>query len=112
NGVYIPEYMRLPSTAGRAQAHAQQLYDKGGVKRKICKVSCIGCRKCVKEAKEGQMYMEGFTARVNYDNPPGAELAEVCPTGCLQPSLLIKNTMPALQDSKTGAEKQEEPANA
>lgn len=61
--------------------------DKGAITRKICQVSCIGCQKCVKSADEGQMYMEQFVARVNYDNPPGPELAEVCPTKCLQPAL-------------------------
>ena len=71
--------------------------DKGGACRKVCQVSCIGCQKCVKESEEGQMTMDGFLARVNYDNPPSAELADVCPTKCLQPSLLIRNTIPALQ---------------
>jgi len=59
---------------------------KGGEKRKVCKVSCIGCRKCVKTAEEGQMTMDGFLARVNYDDPPGPSIAEACPTGCLQPA--------------------------
>lgn len=62
--------------------------EKGAVKTKVCKAACIGCRKCVKNAGDGQMVMDGFLARVNYDDPPGAELAEVCPTGCLKPSLL------------------------
>jgi electron transport complex protein RnfB len=60
--------------------------DKGAAKRKVCKVACIGCRKCVKEAEEGQMSMEGFLARVNLEDPPAAALAAVCPTHCLQPS--------------------------
>lgn len=85
--------------------------EKGGVTRKICQVSCIGCRKCVKEAEEGQMYMEKFVARVNYDDPPGTEVTEVCPTKCLQPSLLIKNTIPAMQEDQQ-ATSQKEPANA
>ncbi|MFW5996595.1 MAG: RnfABCDGE type electron transport complex subunit B [Lentisphaeria bacterium] len=71
---------------------------KGAITKKVCDVSCIGCRKCVKEAEEGQMYMEESLARVNYDNPPSAELAQVCPTASLQPALSVKNTMPALQD--------------
>lgn len=57
---------------------------KGGDKRKVCKVACIGCRKCVKEANEGQMIMDGFLARVNYEDPPDASIAEVCPTTCLR----------------------------
>ena len=71
--------------------------EKGAVTRKVCDVSCIACRKCVKAADEGQMYMEDFVARVNVDDPPGPEIADVCPTKCLQPSLLIANTMPAMQ---------------
>ena len=87
---------------------------KGGVTAKICKVSCIGCRKCVKEAGEGQMTMDGFLARVNYDDPPGPEVAEVCPTKCLQPSLLIKNTVPAMHhaEEESAKTKQKETANA
>jgi len=56
--------------------------EKGPVKRKVCKVSCIGCRKCVKAAEEGQMEMDGFLAKVNYDNPPSKEVVEAakCPT--------------------------------
>ena len=61
--------------------------EKGPVKRKVCKVACIGCRKCVKAA-EDQMKIEGFLAGVNYDNPPGLEIVEKaqCPTGCLRAS--------------------------
>jgi electron transport complex protein RnfB len=58
--------------------------EKGGAKRKVCKASCIGCRKCVKEAgDEGGMEMKGFLAHVDYTNPPPATLAAVCPTKCL-----------------------------
>jgi electron transport complex protein RnfB len=57
---------------------------KGADKAKVCRVSCIGCRKCVKAAGEGRMEMDGFLARVNYQNPPGPEVADVCPTHCLQ----------------------------
>lgn len=77
---------------------------KAALKKKVCEVSCIGCRKCVKESEEGQMYMEQFLARVNYDNPPPAELAEVCPTKSLRPALSVKNTIPALQEEETGEE--------
>ncbi len=57
---------------------------KGGAKSKVCKVSCIGCRKCYKEAGEEKIRMEGFLARINYDCPPDPEIVKVCPTGCLQ----------------------------
>jgi hypothetical protein len=49
-------------------------------------VPCIGCRKCVKAAAEGQMLIDGFLARVNYANPPPRDLIDKaeCPTGCLK----------------------------
>ena len=63
--------------------------DKGPNKKKVCDVACIGCRKCVKAAEEGQMEINGFLARVNYSNPPGEGLVEKagCPTGCLKTSV-------------------------
>ncbi|MCF7853441.1 MAG: RnfABCDGE type electron transport complex subunit B [Candidatus Pacebacteria bacterium] len=85
--------------------------EKGAQSRKVCDVSCIACQKCVKSAEEGQMYMDGFIARVNYENPPSADLAEVCPTKCLQPSLLVKQSMPALEHREE-AQQEEEVANA
>ncbi len=60
--------------------------DKASLKRTYCQVSCIACRKCVNTAEEGQMIMDGFLARVNYDNPPSPGIADVCPTGCLRPA--------------------------
>lgn len=59
---------------------------KGAAKSKVCKASCIGCRKCVKASEEGQMEIDGFLASVNYDNPPTAAVCEVCPTKCLRPA--------------------------
>ncbi|HJO95153.1 MAG TPA: RnfABCDGE type electron transport complex subunit B [Victivallales bacterium] len=55
-------------------------------KKKVCKVSCIGCRKCVKAAEEGQMEMDGFLARINYSNAPSSDLIDKagCPTKCLR----------------------------
>ena len=59
--------------------------EKAPTKKKVCKVGCIGCRKCVNAAGEGQMVMTELPARVNYADAPGAELVEkaACPTGCL-----------------------------
>jgi RnfABCDGE-type electron transport complex B subunit len=62
--------------------------EKGADKMKVCKAACIGCRKCVKSAEEGQMTMAGFLARVNYENPPRSDIGEVCPTKCLHPAIL------------------------
>ena len=60
--------------------------DKGAAKKKVCDVPCIGCRKCVKAADEGQMEVNGFLVSVNYENSPSAEIIEAakCPTGCLR----------------------------
>lgn len=60
--------------------------EKGAVKKKLCEVSCIGCRRCVKEAGADQMEMQGFLAHINYLDPPPASVAAVCPTGCLRAS--------------------------
>lgn len=65
---------------------------KGAAKRTVCKVSCIGCRKCVKTAGEGQMLIDGFLARVNYESPPPADIATCCPTGCLRPASAGRRT--------------------
>ncbi len=60
--------------------------EKGVAKKKVCSVSCIGCRKCVKNADEGEMNINGFLASVNYDNPPPLDLIKksACPTKCLR----------------------------
>ena len=67
---------------------------KGRDKSQVCKAACIGCRKCVKDAAEGQMLIDGFLASVNYEDPPAAELAEVCPTQCLLPARQRERTRP------------------
>ena len=60
--------------------------EKGPEKRKNCKVSCLGCRKCERLAPE-KFKVEGFLARVDYeaDPPPTEEDVEKvgCPTGAL-----------------------------
>ncbi len=71
----------------RAEVHVYcNSPEKGAEKMKVCKASCIGCRKCIKAAEEGQMQVEGFLVSTNYDNPPPAELVEAagCPTQCLK----------------------------
>lgn len=62
--------------------------EKGPAKKIVCSVSCIGCRKCVKAAEEGQMVINGFLASVNYENAPSVDIIEkaACPTGCLRTS--------------------------
>jgi len=60
--------------------------EKGAVKMKVCKASCIGCKKCVKASEEGQMLSEGFLVKTSYENPPGPDLiaAAACPTDALK----------------------------
>lgn len=59
---------------------------KAPAKRLVCKVACIGCRKCAKAAPD-KFLIEGFKATVNYSHPPlpTAEdvVAAACPTGSL-----------------------------
>ena len=60
--------------------------EKGPDKRKNCKVSCLGCRKCEK-ALPDKFKVEGFLARVRYDAaelPTAEDVEKVqCPTGAL-----------------------------
>ena len=60
--------------------------EKGPEKRKQCKVGCIGCRKCAKNAPE-KFTISGFLASVNYEAeqlPSEEDAAAVhCPTGAL-----------------------------
>jgi ferredoxin len=60
--------------------------EKGAAKKKVCDVPCIGCRKCVKVAEEGQMVINGFLVSVNYENSPPKDIVEAagCPTKCLR----------------------------
>lgn len=58
--------------------------ERGAVKRKVCKAACIGCRKCVKAAGEKQMFINGFLASVNYENPPDVGIVTVCPAQVLR----------------------------
>lgn len=59
---------------------------KGPAKKQVCKVPCLGCRKCARYAPE-KFTVNGFRAEVNYDARPLPDAADVqaigCPTGCL-----------------------------
>ena len=60
--------------------------DKGPDKRKVCKVSCLGCRKCERYSAE-KFATSGFLASVKYDAqelPTAADVEAIgCPTGAL-----------------------------
>ncbi len=53
---------------------------------KVCDIPCIGCRKCVKAADEGQFTVNGFLVEVNYGDYPRPDVIEKakCPKNCLQ----------------------------
>ena len=59
---------------------------KGPAKKQVCKVPCLGCRKCARYAPE-KFAVNGFRAEVNYGARPLPDAADVqaigCPTGCL-----------------------------
>ncbi len=63
--------------------------EKGPLKKQVCSVPCIGCRKCTKVTEEeGQMEIKGFLIQTNYENPPLNDITEAakCPTNCLKSS--------------------------
>ncbi|MBR0458428.1 MAG: RnfABCDGE type electron transport complex subunit B [Victivallales bacterium] len=53
-------------------------------KKGVCTGACIGCRKCVRASKPGQMNITGFLASVNYDDAPDASVVDACPAKCLR----------------------------
>ncbi|MFA6293792.1 MAG: RnfABCDGE type electron transport complex subunit B [Victivallales bacterium] len=59
---------------------------KAASKRKLCKVACIACKKCVRAASDRHMHVDLNLVQVNYANPPAADIVEKagCPTGCLK----------------------------
>ncbi len=58
---------------------------RGAQKIKACKGACIGCAKCVKAAPDNMRINNGIAlAAVNYSNPPGEEVAQLCPTHALR----------------------------
>ncbi|MFH1683547.1 MAG: RnfABCDGE type electron transport complex subunit B [Candidatus Margulisiibacteriota bacterium] len=58
--------------------------DKGAVVRKVCKVGCIACMICVKQAPESYA-VKDLLARVNYEKGDAAAAAAIpkCPTKCI-----------------------------
>ncbi|NLE54686.1 MAG: 4Fe-4S binding protein [Lentisphaerae bacterium] len=79
--------------------------EKAPVKRKVCSAACIGCRKCVKAAGENQMFINGFLASVNYENPPSADIVAVCP-----PKVLRTEAQPAASAASAAPAAPEAPA--
>lgn len=56
-------------------------HDKGTISKKACEKACIGCNICVKNTKEGGMFLERNLAVINYnDYSITEESISKCPT--------------------------------
>jgi len=62
--------------------------DKGAVVRKYCKVGCIGCSLCERNAEDGSFYMDGMLARIDYNKVYDCEKLDVVIEKC--PAKTIK----------------------
>ena len=59
-------------------------HEKGASANKICKVSCIGCSRCVKTCKQNAMRLENYLAIIDYAACISCgECAAVCPKKCI-----------------------------
>ena len=59
--------------------------DKGADARKICKNSCIGCKKCEKACEHSAVTVVNNLAKIDYDKCTGCgACADACPTGCMK----------------------------
>jgi electron transport complex protein RnfB len=54
-------------------------HDEGGTVRRVCRVGCIACMKCVREAPGGAITMQDNLAVVDYDFEIPDAVAAVCP---------------------------------
>ena len=54
--------------------------DKGNVTNKVCKVGCIGCKRCEKTCQHDAIHVDGFLASVDPEKCVGCgECVDVCP---------------------------------
>ena len=59
--------------------------DKGAKAMKVCKTSCIGCTKCVKNCEFDAIKVENFLAVIDPEKCTACgKCKEVCPRGCIQ----------------------------
>ncbi len=61
--------------------------EKAPVQRKSCTKGCIGCRKCIKEAGDDNIRMQGFLAVIDYTKKQPMSVIDVCPVNCIRPTL-------------------------
>jgi electron transport complex protein RnfB len=58
--------------------------DKGGVSRKVCKVSCIGCNKCVQVCEAGAVSVNNYLAYIDASKCTFCrKCVSACPTGAI-----------------------------
>lgn len=62
--------------------------DKGALAMKECGVSCIGCKKCVKECAHDAIIVEDNLARIDYEK---CKLCKKCVAVCPRSSILAVN---------------------
>lgn len=63
---------------------------RGIVTKNACQRGCIACTKCVKACKYDAIYMDGFLAKIRYENCVDCgECRKVCPTGAILDSALL-----------------------
>jgi Na+-translocating ferredoxin:NAD+ oxidoreductase RNF subunit RnfB len=68
--------------------------EKAPLQRKSCTKGCIGCRKCIKEAGDDSVHMQGFLAVLDYKKKPPMSIIDVCPVKCIQPTLGVDYVPP------------------
>ena len=81
--------------------------DKGAVSMKACKVSCIGCGKCVKECKFEAITVEN---NLSYIDPDKCRLCKKCVEACPTKAIHAVN-FPAPKPKPENEEIQEVPVN-
>jgi Na+-translocating ferredoxin:NAD+ oxidoreductase RNF subunit RnfB len=59
-------------------------HDKGAKVRKVCRVGCIACAKCVKEAPDGAIAMQDNLAVASYAAEIPDAVAAVCPMNTIR----------------------------
>ena len=76
--------MRKRSRQDRKLYVACSNCDKGGISRKVCKVSCIACTKCLQVCGAGAVSIENNLAYIDASKCTFCrQCVAVCPTGCI-----------------------------